>query len=58
MMSFLLFLGMILFGVVSAVSFVLNGSTPVQLGPIPVLGGAALSLVCLIALIARHIVWK
>lgn len=48
----------VVFAAISAVSFIFNSSTPMQLGPVPVLGGAALCVVCLVAAIARHLVWR
>ena len=34
--------------VVSALGFMLNSNTPIQVGPVPVLGGAAVALIGLI----------
>jgi len=38
---------------IAAIGFVFNASTPMQVGPIPVIGGAALAFICVVALIAR-----
>jgi hypothetical protein len=57
MVTLLLVLGALLGPGVAAVTFVLNSSTSIQLGPVPFFGGAILFIVCLIAAIARHVVW-
>ena len=51
--TFILLVGFIIGMVVAVITFVLNSSSPLQLGPIPFFGGAALAAVCLIGLIAR-----
>lgn len=48
----------IFFGAVSAVSFIFNSSTPMQLGPIYVIGGAILCIRFFVTAIALHLVWK
>lgn len=58
MTAFVLIIFMALSAGVAIVAAVLNSRTPMQLGPIPVLGGAAIFVVCVLALIARHVVWK
>ena len=53
MITFAWFVAMILGAAGAFVVFVLNGSTPIQLGPIPFFGCAALFVVSLIVVIAR-----
>lgn len=58
MVSFLLALGALVGVVIAVLTFVFNSQTPLQLGPVPFFGGAGLFLICTIALIARHLVWR
>ena len=51
--TFILLIGLIIGMVVAVITFVLNSSTPLQLGPVPFFGGAGLAAVCIIGLIAR-----
>ena len=43
---------------VCGVSIVLNLNTPLQTGPLPVVGGSALAVVLCLWVIARHLVWR
>lgn len=54
----MLFILALIFAAVSAGSAIFNANTPVQLGPVPVLGGAALFVIFLVWAVARHLVWK
>ena len=58
MVSFLLALGAFIGLAGAVVTFIFNSQTPMQLGPVPFFGGAGLFVICTVALIARHVVWR
>lgn len=57
-MNWILGAGTLLGVVISIIGFVFNSSTPMQVGPIPVIGGGVVALICLVALIARVVTGK